>query len=258
MLITTSNVLLNVTPIVVTGASSDNEISIVDPDFSTNYTSSNAVSLIVEFGSTIVINYVAIAGVNIEGNRNFTSFARVFDGSTLIATTFISRNHCIVIDFPEQTFANLRVEILNVKGDKNPQVHFIAAGQGFIIPNNGENAGYNRQFLNRNIKNKTTTNANAAPTALLRKNITAKGSLKLPNMTKIFSETTWQTFLDFAYENFFFIREQDFDITGTLPLSSNNDSAYMCYEPTSNKITAHAQTRSLNNINISFKVFNGL
>ena len=72
-------------------------------------------------------------------------------------------------------------------------------------------------------------------------------------MTKEFSETEWQTFLDFSENNYFFIVEQD--LQGEI---TQNSSAYMGFEVTNSRTTAHAQTRGLNNISFSFKVFTGL
>ena len=76
-------------------------------------------------------------------------------------------------------------------------------------------------------------------------------------MTKAFSEGEWQDFLDFAVDNHFFIQEQEPSNVGS-EFSGQNNSAYICYELMSNNVKAHAQTRSLNNLSASFKVFNGL
>ena len=79
-------------------------------------------------------------------------------------------------------------------------------------------------------------------------------------MTKAFSEVQWQTFLDFSEDNYFFIREQD-PIEGDEynPFDDKRAStSYLCFEVTNSKTTAHPQTRGLNNISFSFKVFNGL
>lgn len=255
MVITKSNVLLNLTPIVSEGASASNEKNLTDPDFSVSYISSNQSILTADFGVVVNISYVAIAGVNIAATLNNGGIT-ILDGNTVIKTNFIDRNNCVFITFATMTFTNLRIRLFNNNATLNPQCHFMAAGLHFEVPNSGETSGYNRQFLNRNFKNKTATNASAAPTAALRNRVSAKGNLNLPNMTKSFSEGEWQDFLDFAFDNYFFIRESDGDIISEA--SENNQSAYLCYEIGKNSVTAHDSTRQLNNISVSFKVFNGL
>ena len=164
-----------------------------------------------------------------------------------------------MITFEARAFSNLRVSLFNAAGNVLPAARFIAAGTYLQLPLGGENAGYNRQFLNRNNKTKSTLSNLAAPTSVLTKKVAPKASLSLPNMTKSFSEIEWQTFLDFSESNYFFIAEQDSegeDIgTGNVV---NGSSDYLCFDVTNTKVTAHPQTRGLNNISFSFRVFNGL
>lgn len=261
MYITKSNILLNVEPTSVsTGSNPDyDKASVTDPDFSTFYVSSNSTTLVFEFGSTSEINYIAVAGLNIEGAKDFTSRVSVLDSGAYMATNYVSMNNCILVTFTSRSFSNLRVVIKNPNADTRPRVAFIAGGEAFEVPNGGEVSGYNRQFLNRNVKSKSTLSDIAAPIAFLTKKVSAKGSLSLPNMTIGFSESTWQDFLDFATSNLFFIREQDPTPTITnLGETTNNNSAYLCFDLTANKVSAHGQTRALNNLSASFKVFNGL
>lgn len=261
MIVTTSNILLNVTPQSVNEGinPSFDAASITDPDFSTFYSSSDNNFLTVSFGNVQPITYVALTGLNIQGNKNFTSYCTVLDGGSAIARVYVSSNNAIVLSFPERSFSDLKVSIVNGKGDVPPRVSFIAAGNHLQIPNGGESAGYGRQFLNRNRKTVSSLNNLAAPTSYLTTKVVPKGTLKIPNVTRDFSETEWQTFLDFSDLNYFFIREQDPipTIEGIMEVTSNN-SAYLCFEPTGIKATAHAQTRALNNLSISFKVFTGL
>ncbi|HHZ68937.1 MAG TPA: hypothetical protein EYN67_09810 [Flavobacteriales bacterium] len=261
MIVTTSNILLGNTPTVIDGINAVfDTANITDPDFSTLYTSSSNSVLSVSFGATGAINYVAVAGVNIEGAKNFTSNLAVVNGSTVIARNFVSANGCIVATFPSMSFSDLRISLINASADKPPSIRFCAAGNALTIPNGGEQAGYNRQFLNRNRKTISSLNSLAAPTSYLVNTMAPKGTLKVPNVTKGFSENEWQDFLTFSDVNYFFVREQSpapiIDGAGTQ--STNNDSAYLCFEPTGIKTTAHGQTRSLNNLSITFKVFTGL
>jgi hypothetical protein len=265
MIVTTSNILIGQTPTVTTGLNATfDAANITDPDFSTLYTSTDNDRLTFGFGATGIINYIAVAGTNIQGNKDFTSRLSVMDGSTVIARNFVSANNCIVTTFPDRSFSDLRMVLFNASADSPPSIRFAAAGIALTIPNSGEQTGYNRQFLNRNRKTKSSLNNIAAPTSYLTKKVSAKGVLSLPNMTKSFSENEWQTFLDFSDENYFFIREQDpiptlnSDANSAGIEETDNNSAYLCFEPTGIKTTAHAQTRELNNISITFKVFNGL
>ena len=262
MFITTSNQILNRVPSQVFIGENENfdPANVTDPDFSTLYTSTRNDRLTFDFGVVSNIDYVAFAGTNIANGQDFDSRFTVRDGTTVIARNFVKYNNCCVVTFPRRSFTNLRVGMYNADSSTPPTVRFIAAGQGFNVPNDGENAGYNRQFLNRNLVNRTSVNNQAAPIATLQAKATANGTLSLPNMTKEFSENEWQDFLNFAYSNSFFIREQDPTPTAVKDdgFHTNNNSAYLCFDPRNSKITAHPQTRELNNVSISFKVFNGL
>ena len=256
MIITTSNVIANVTPTISTGVSTDLAKNITDRDFSVSYTSSDPLRLTSDFGPTGFINYIAVAGTNIQGNKDGLSRVRVLDGDERIGTIFVSTNQVVVISFESRAFTNLRIGLFNQSGSTPPQLTYAAAGVALTVPNGGEIAGYTRQFLIRNIKSRTTVNNLGAPIAMIQKRVALKGTLNLPNMLKDFSETTWQTFLDFAYSDHFFILEQE--IISDSPSFGANASAYLAYEATNSKATAHAQTRSLNNLAISYKVFTGL
>lgn len=252
MRITTSNVLLGVTPTVSSGASSDDPANANDPDFSTSYTGSDNNSLVIDFGAHSNINYLAVAGINIEGNKNYTSYVQVFNGSTLITTNQVIRNNCVMVMFDLRSFSNLRVKLYNAIGNLLPSVRFVAAGQYLQIPNGGEVGGYIRQFLNRNNTTKSTLSDLVAPVSRLTKKKVAKATLSLPNMTKEFTEVELQTFLDFTVDNYFFVAEQDLqgDIT-------QNSSAYLCFD-VSASVRASQSTRALNDVSINFQVFNGL
>lgn len=251
MILTTSNILLNVEPTITIGASSDDPASLTDPDFSSSYQSSNSTTLAFDFGLTPTISYVALAGVNIATAAG-QGRIRVYDGATLVSTSYIDRNHCSVITFTAKTFTNLIVEIYNPNASPVPICRFVAAGDYITIPLGGEQAGYDRHFLNRNNKTKSTLNNWAAPTAVLTKKTSPSATLQLPNMTKVFSETTWQDFLDFTVLNYFFIQEQQ------TTSGETNNTAYMAFDLSQSRAVAHAQTRMLNNLSISFRVFNGL
>lgn len=250
MLLTKTNVLLSRTPTIVIGENISGEPeNIVDPDFSLNYTGVDKTQLVIDFGSTGEINYVAVAGILVAGNGGGGSFVSISDGGgASVASVFLKRNHCVVLSFDAQSFSNLRITLNNATADLEPTISFAAAGVAFTAPNSGETAGYNRHWLNRPIKTKVVTNELAAPVAALRKPVAMNGTLNLPNMTAAFSQDEYQDFLDFAVTDIFFINEDPL-----LP-----ESSYACFEAVPRPPKAHAQTRLLNNLSINFKVFNGL
>tara|TARA_R110000744_G_scaffold121562_1_gene226290 strand:- start:5888 stop:6658 length:771 start_codon:yes stop_codon:yes gene_type:complete len=256
MRLTTSNLFLGVTPTVTTGASTDAAANITDPDFSTSYTSVNNSDLSITFGAVSTINYVALAGLNIKGAGDYTSSVRLFDGATLITYNEVIRNNCVMLCFAARSFSSLKISLLSSTNTELIAVRFIAAGSYVELPLGGENAGYNRQWLNRNTKTKSTLSNLAAPTAVLIKNTSPTQTLTLPNMTKDFSEVTWQTFLDFTVSNFFFISEEDFN--PSIGAATRNSSVYLCFDVTSSKASAHQSTRLMNNLAIKYRVFNGL
>lgn len=247
MIITTSNILNGASPTVSEGSNPNGTPEdVVNEDFSLNYTGTSKSVLTFDFGATQEINYVAVAGIT--NATSGSGLVTVLDGSSVISSVSIVRNNCVVISFGLQPFSNLRVRLTNSNADIEPTLSYVAAGLSFEVPNGGEVAGYNRQWLNRGIKSKVTSDQISAPVALIRSNMSLKGNLNLPNMTTDFCYNQYQDFLDFATENIFFINE------GTLlPQSS-----YCCFEITPKAPTAHSGTRSLNNVSFGFKVFNGL
>ena len=74
-----------------------------------------------------------------------------------------------------------------------------------------------------------------------------KGSLKLPNELATFAEGSWQDFIDFSYDEPFFLKE----------VESKPESTYICYDPKFDDAT-HSSTTTLNALTLSFTLFNGL
>jgi hypothetical protein len=257
MRVTLSNNISNNIPKMITGGiSEDLPKNVIKPDFSDIYVSSDPQRLTMSFGVVNACDHIAVAGLNIKGNGNGTSRVRVTDAGVLIRTVNVTNDQVVVIQFPKQSFTDLRIGLYKETGIGNPSVAYVAAGLSFEVPNGGEQAGYNRQFLARNNTNKTTVDGLSAPISQLRKKKQARGKLSIPNATKEFSETTYQTFLDFASSNIFFITEQE----GVYPsqFTGTNSSSYLCYDLGNNSVSAHAMTRSLNVISFDFRVFNGL
>jgi len=245
MIITKSNVLDGITPTITTGISTDLPQDITDPDFSVFYRGSDPSRLTMEFGPTASITYVAVAGINNKGNSDNTSWVAVKDGDIEILRIFINRDQVVVLNFAARVFVNLKVVLFNGGATTNPIIKYVSAGNVLTVPNGGEQSGYNRNFLERNFRNRTTLNKQSEPVALVRNRVQAKGKLNIPNASLTFSEGEWQDFLDFAEENLFFILERPvfFDV---VLIKNFAPAAYLCYEVGVNSAKAHAQTRSLN------------
>lgn len=248
MIVTTTNILDGLSPTVTTGSSGEATANLTNQDFSLNYTSLSQSTLTVSFGSIGLIDYVAVAGIILKGNGAGTSSITLSDGGLVISTVLLTRDNVVVFDFPEQTFSNLILTFTNGAGNRAPTVSYIAGGAKLIIPNNGEVSGHSREWLNRRRKTKSTLNGSSAPIGVLRKPVSPIGRLNMPNILASFSQNEWQTFLDFAIENIFFINED----------SAIPESSYCCYDITTSISKAHGQTRELNNLSTAFKIYSGI
>ena len=248
MIVTKTNILSGVIPTVpVDAGTSQTPVHIVSADHSENYTSGvSSSAFTVSFGAQSNVEYVAISGHNAADSG--TATITVKDGAGTIASATITNNNNVVITFTKQAFADLRVEFTTATTTAATTVSYIAAGEYLTVPNGGEQSGYARQWLSRQLTQRTTSSLNAAPVALLQRRKPLKGSLNIPNATTDFSRGDWQTLIDFSVNNPFFIREVD-----TLP-----ESSYICFEPKLDTVKAHGQTRALDALSLSFKVYNGL
>ena len=243
--ISTSNVLIGVTPTITDAGTGEIAVNISDPDHSLNYTcGSTSANFAVDYGAQTNINYVGVSGHNAATPANAT--VQLYDGATLIDAVTIKRNHNIMFTFATMSFTNLKVVFVTSPLTYQTTLSFIAAGQHLSI-SSGEQAGYKRAWLNRSTTQKTTTNLTVAPIASTVKSKSLKGSLSFPNEAALFTEGDWQDFIDFSFEQPFFIKEQ----------TSKPESSYLCFDP-NHDIKAHSQTRDLNGIMFKFTAYNGL
>jgi hypothetical protein len=243
--ISTSNVLIGVTPTITDTGVGEVAANISDPDHSLNYTcGSSAVNFTVSYGAQTNISYVGISGHNAATPAQAT--IQLYNDTTLIDSVVIKRNHNIMFTFPAQAFQDLKLIFITVPVTYQMTLSFIAAGQ-YLTISTGEQAGYKRAWLNRSTTQKTTTNLTVAPIASTVKSNSLKGSLSFPNEVALFTEGDWQDFIDFSFEQPFFIKEQ----------ASKPESSYLCFDP-SHDIKAHPQTRELDAIMLKFTAYNGL
>jgi len=248
--ISKSNVLLGLTPIIVDAAAGEIPSNLSDPDHSLTYTSGNGNgAFLVDYGSINNISYVAISGHNAATPANAT--VELWDGhtsgtQTKIDSVILKRNNNIMFTFPEMSFAKLNVRFITSPGSFKTTVSFVAAGQHIEIAT-GEQAGYKRNWLNRHTTQRTTTNLQVGPVSTLTQSKALKGTLSLPNELALFSQDAWQDFIDFSYEQPFFIKE----------VESKPESSYICFDPKFNA-SSHGQHLSLDVLKLGFTVFNGL
>ena len=246
MIVTASNQILNVVPSILADAGAgETPANISDPDHSLTYTSGTGQSaFVVSFGAQNNISYVALSGHNAA--LTSSALVSIFDGLTVVASIIISRNHNLVFTFPIRNFTDLRIQFSITPNNQATTISYIAAGTYLVVPR-GEQAGYSRQWLKRQITSKTSTNLLSAPTGTTQKRSSLKGNLSVPNQTIDFIETSWQSFIDFSYSQPFFIKEDD----------TKAQSSYICYNP-QHDVKAHSTTRGLANASMRFSAYNGL
>ena len=248
MIITKSNALLGVQPSVNEVTSGLDPASMTDPDHSLTYTSGSAsTDFTVSFGAQSDIEYVAISGHNGNDSGNTMSVAIKDNGST-IASGGSTDNNVLVITFTKRNFTDLQVVFQTNPNTYRITVAYIAAGEYIEVPNDGEQSGYSRGWMNRGVKQRVSTNQNAMPLALTQRRIPLKASLKIPNADTVFSRQDWHDFTNYAVEQPFFIREIDIIVR----------SSYICFNPNFDMVKAHPQTRALDSITLRFDLNNGI
>ena len=240
-----SNVLVGQTPTITSAGVGEIASNISDPDHSLNYTCGTAAeAFTVSYGSQTNISYVAISGHTAARPAN--AVIELYDNNTLIDSVTLKRNNNVMFTFTSRSFTDLEIRFLTSPNTYQMTVSFIAAGQHIIIAK-GEQAGYNRQWLNRHTTQKTTTNMVVAPVSTITKSKALKGMLSLPNEELEFVRDEWQEFIDFSEQQPFFIKEDQL----------TPESSYICYDPTST-IKAHPTAPLLGVLQLKYTCFNGL
>ena len=123
---------------------------------------------------------------------------------------------------------------------------YFAAGDSWEVPNSGEMAGYSRPWSNPQIRNRTQVNK-GMPTSAIVETTVLSGKLKVDNMLTTDVLNVWAPFQSFAIREGFFIVEDE----------TQADYGYYCYNATTQAVTAHAQTRTLQNAGIGFNCWTG-
>jgi hypothetical protein len=163
--ISTTNVLIDQVPTVTDAGIGEVNSNISDPDHSLNYTcGTNVGDFSVSYGAQTNISYVAISGHTAATPTQAT--VKLYNGATLIDSVVIQRNNNIMFTFPAQTFQDLIVTFITVPNNFQMTVSYIAAGEHITILT-GEQSGYSRNWLNRHITQRTTTNLQVSPVSSL-------------------------------------------------------------------------------------------
>ena len=243
--ISTSNVLINAVPTITDPGIDEVAANISDPDHSLNYTCGTDIqSFSVSYGPLNNISYVAISGHTAATPAGAT--IQLFNGLALIDSVSLQRNNNVMFTFPSQTFTDLIIKFVTVPNNYQMTVSYIAAGQHLTLTY-GTQAGYKRNWLARHTVQRTTTNLQVGPVSTTQRSKAMKGSLKLPNELATFAEGSWQDFIDFSYDEPFFLKE----------VENKPESTYICYDPKFDDAT-HSSTTTLNALTLSFTLFNGL
>ena len=243
--ISTTNVLLNVVPTITDAGTNEVAANISDPDHSLNYTCGTTVAdFAVSYGAQANISYVGISGHTAATPDQAT--IELYDDTLLIDTVTIQRNNNLMFTFAAQDFTDLIIKFITVPNNYQMTVSFIAAGEYLTIAK-GQQAGYARNWLTRHTTQRTASTLEVGPISSTQRSKALSGMLSLPNELAIFTEGVWQTFVDFSYDQPFFIKE----------FKSKPESTYLCYDP-SHGFKSHPQTQTLDVITLKFTAFNGL
>ena len=249
MYITKTNIIKGVTPSIIDGASNDLPSNITNPDFSANYTGSGQ-RVVIKFGPKLNLSYIAVSAFGVGSAGRIV----VRNGETTVGYNSVrgeyatTDSHVCMFAFESEDFSDLVVVVDSENPALLPTINYVAAGEAVQIPNGGEIGGYLRNSLIPATKSRTITGENAAPVANLTYKQSLRGSLSLPNMRSEFVRGDWLEFQKMAATQPFFIVD---DI--------NSPQYSICgFEPQFSAPRAHQATRSLENVSISFRVYNGL
>lgn len=142
-----------------------------------------------------------------------------------------------------QDFTGLTVEFFGA----GVLVNF-AMGTSFSVPNGGEQAGYLRTPLGDTRVYNSSVDRAAIPVAQSVVRKPQQNKLRVDNMPRVFAESTWYDFTKYILEEgFFYVLEKE----------SDENFAYMAYEPAPSTPKAHSSTRELVRAEVSFKSYVG-
>ena len=233
--------------------------NLISFDFSTTFSTGNFYA-VTEFyinfsqdesGNYPTVGYFGLTGHNAT-NCNFR--VRAFDP---VLSEFHDESYAvgdeprtIMFDFSSIAQSCRRI-IFSVTKDTPGQsvtLTHIAAGQVLTVPNGGYASGFKIPWLGRNKVQRAKINYAVGPTALVNTQDANETTLTIRNMPKSYAETTWLDFLDFAFENAFFVRGLD----------DEYESSYLGFDIKPSIPTAHSNTKELVNVNLKHSTYVGI
>jgi len=224
-----------------------NALNITSPDHSLTYTSvpDGSGSFRVFIDDHEDVEYVAISGHTAVPNGGSAVVSFGF-GTTVVDSVTLFRNNNVMFTFEPMDLGGFFVQFTPSFPSHPVTLSQVAIGR-LIDVEEGEQAGYKRNWLKRSIKQRTTSNRTSAPVSAIQKTEPLSATLNIPNIDAHLSQNDYQRFIDYTFEQPFFIKEVE-----DLP-----ESSYICYDP-EHDIVAHRATPLLNRATIKFKAYNGL
>ena len=243
MIVTKSNYSTGSTVTVTGGNPLLDPVVLVDGDFSSRYAApvNNNLVFVFNMQSLRNVSYFAVGGSNIyqqatatvavsTDNVSYTDVAMLAGNANNEAAT-------VVFDF---NTVNTRYVRLTITGYGNVSISDIAFGEYYTIPNDGEQAGYNRPWSVTNVKSRQATSIDGAPIALVYEAREIKPRLDIPNNV-IANYGEFQQWERFASVNTFYVKEDNV-LT----------HSYAAFNASFAPMTAHNSTRALGGSTVTF------
>ena len=221
---------------------------LLNRDFSEIYrsgTSSNFFRIEMELSD---IGYIGISGLDVFGKVSEIDF-EYWDGLAWVvdANYQVTSDHTIMhINTSSSVYDKWRITFTKILSNSIVGIAYLAAGKCWRVPNGGEVAGYKRPWSTPAFKQRTQNNL-GMPTSTVIESTGISTSVKFPNISNIDIEEVWTPLQGYAVINGVFIVEEE----------TRGDRSYYCYNCQPAPITAHAQTRSLQNVSMKFDCWTG-
>ena len=248
MYISTSNTLTALNTSISEDSGANTLSYLLNRDFSEIYrsgTSSNFFRIEVEQEQ---IRYLAIAGLDVAGKVSNISF-EYWDGVQYVVdgSYDINSDRTIMhVNTSYSSYSKWRITFTKTLSNEIVGVAYLAAGDCWNVPYNGEIGGYSRPWSVPSYKQRTQTNL-GMPTQIVIESVGVSGSLNLNNIKNIDIEEVWVPLQNFAVQTGMFIVEEE----------TIADRAYYCYNCTPSPVKSHSMTRKLQNVSIKFSCWTG-
>lgn len=247
MHLTISSILTEADVTVTIGSNPLSQVShMLNRDFSEQYLGAASNQFFAIEIDVANLGYFAISGANLYDNS--TQYAlQYWDGAQwLEEATYIPDWNATTLWIIQNQASKYRLYITKDLSNVAMVIPYIAAGEAWEVPNNGEEAGYARIWSVPQLKQRTQDNQ-GMPTSHVIQSDGIKGGLKISNLLTTDVDDVWMDFQAYALHQGFFIVEDDF----------NGDRAYYCYNVKPEPVKAHPTTRKLQVASIKFDCWTG-